>query len=57
MKLSKDELQYVLNAIDTHVRANGLTVAALGAILAKKTQDAFNKLPAASDAIVEIDPT
>ena len=36
MKLSKDELQYLLNAIDTHVRANGLNAASLGAALAVK---------------------
>ena len=44
MKFSKDELQYLLNAIDTHVRANGLNAAPLGAVLAKKIQNAANQL-------------
>ncbi len=46
MKLSKDELQYLLNAIDTHIRANGVASAAMGAILAQKMQIKFNELPA-----------
>lgn len=46
MELSKQELQFLLNAIDTHVRTNGLPVAAPGAILAQKIQNAANKLPA-----------
>jgi len=44
MKLSKDELQYVLNAIDTHIRANGLNVAAIGVLLVQKIQNAANQL-------------
>lgn len=43
MELSKNELNYLLNAIDTHVRANGLNVAALGAVVAQKIQEASNK--------------
>jgi len=39
MQLLKQELQYFLNAIDTHV------VAALGIVLAQKVQIAFNELP------------
>jgi len=46
MELSKQELQYLLNSIDTHVKANGLTVAAPGVILAQKIQNAANELPA-----------
>lgn len=45
MELSKAELQYLLNAIDTHIRANGVASAAMGAILAQKMQVAFNELP------------
>ncbi len=37
--MNKEELQYILNAIDTYVRANGLSVAAQGALIAKKVQD------------------
>lgn len=44
MKLSKDELQYLLNAIDTHVRANGVNAASLGVVLAEKIQSAANAL-------------
>ena len=44
MQLSLDELQYLLNAIDTHVRANGLNSAPLGAALAEKIQNAANAL-------------
>ena len=44
MKLSSEELQYLLNAIDTHVRANGLNVAAAGALLAQKIQNAAKQL-------------
>ena len=44
MNLSKDELQYLLNAIDTDVRANGLNAAPLGAVLAEKIQNAANQL-------------
>lgn len=46
VELSKAELQYLLNAIDTHIRANGVTSAATGAILAQKMQVKFNELPA-----------
>ncbi len=46
MELSKAELQYLLNAIDTHIRANGVTSAGMGAILAQKMQIKFNELPA-----------
>ncbi len=45
MDLSKQELQYLLNAIDTHVKTNGLTVAAPAVILAQKIQTQFNELP------------
>ena len=38
MQLSPEELQYLLNAIDTHVRANGLNAAAAGALLAQNIQ-------------------
>ena len=44
MQLSPEELQYLLNAIDTHVRANGLNVAANGAVLAAKVQNAAKQL-------------
>ncbi len=44
MKFSKDELQYLLNAINTHIRANGLNVAAIGSILADKIQNAAKQL-------------
>jgi len=51
MELSKTELQYLLNAIDTHIRANGVTSAGMGAILAQKMQIKFNELP--TDVIEE----
>lgn len=45
MELSKNELNYLLNAIDTHVRSNGLNAAALGAILSQKIQEEANAPP------------
>lgn len=45
MELNIEELQYLLNAIDTHVRANGLVAAIPGAIIAQKIQTAANALP------------
>jgi len=44
MQLSPEELQYLLNAIDTHVRANGLNVAAAAALLAQKIQEETKKM-------------
>lgn len=44
MELAKQELQYLIGAIDTHIRANGVASAAQGALLAKKFQDEFNRL-------------
>ncbi len=51
MELSKAELQYLLNAIDTHIRANGVASAGMGAILAQKMQAKFNEL--STDVIKE----
>lgn len=45
MDLSKDELQYLLNAVDTHIRANGLNAATVGSILAVKINTAAEALP------------
>ena len=36
MQLSNEELQYIANTIDTHIRANGLNVAATGIIIVAK---------------------
>jgi len=36
MELSKEELQYLVNAIDTYIRNNGLAAAVVGAVLAEK---------------------
>lgn len=36
MEFTKEELQYMLNAIDTYIRTNGLTVAPIGVLLAEK---------------------
>ena len=36
MELTNEELQYLVNAIDTYIRNNGLAVATTGALLAKK---------------------
>lgn len=40
MNLTAEELQYILNAIDTHVREKGLSVAAFGVAIAGKIQAA-----------------
>jgi len=42
VELTKDECQYILNAIDTHVRANGLNVAGPGLVIAQRLQAEFN---------------
>lgn len=44
MELNIEELQYLLNAIDTHVRANGLAAATPGVIIAQKIQTEANAL-------------
>lgn len=44
-QMKKNDLQFIINAIDTHVRANGLNVAALGAVLAQKVQNMINAMP------------
>jgi len=51
--LKKTDLQYIINAIDTHVRANGLNVAASGVILAQKIQNTINAMP--DDPVTPID--
>lgn len=38
--LTKDKGQYLLNAINTHVKAHGLVVAGMGAVLAVEIQAA-----------------
>ena len=52
MELTKDECQYIPNAIDTHIRANGLNVAAPGLVVAQKLQAEFN----GQDNVIPIDP-
>ena len=42
MELSRDEMQYILNAVDTHVRTNGLNAAGLGMSVASKIQAMAN---------------
>jgi len=36
MNLTKEEAQYVLNAIDTHIKQYGIKVAAMGSIIVSK---------------------
>ncbi len=38
MQLSPEELQYIVNAIDTHIRTNGLNVAIIGIGIVTKIQ-------------------
>lgn len=38
MEFSKEDLQYIVNAIDTHIRANGLAVASKGVMLVTNIQ-------------------
>lgn len=40
MNLTTEELQYILNAIDTHVRQHGLNAAAIGIAISEKIQEA-----------------
>ena len=61
MDLNKEEMQYILNAIDTHVRANGIKGAGVGVVIVNKLQEASQALatevPAESskDSETEID--
>jgi len=54
LELSKPELQYILNAIDTHVRSNGLNVAAVGLTVVAKIQTASS---AAADEVAGQTPS
>ena len=38
MELNIEELQYLLNAIDTHVRANGIQGAGVAVVIVNKLQ-------------------
>jgi len=49
-QLNKNDLQNVVNAIDTHVRANGLSVSEVFTALAKKIHDIANAMPDAEPA-------
>ena len=40
--LTQDEVQYLINAMDTHTKARGLSVAISGAVLLAKFQAAAN---------------
>ena len=42
MQLTKDECQYILNAIDTHVRSKGINAAGPGVVIAQKMQTEFS---------------
>ena len=42
MTMTKDEAQYLLDAIDTHVKTHGLRVATGGVVLLAKLQGAFS---------------
>ncbi len=46
MELTKEEMNFILQAMDTHVRANGLSAATNAAILSQKIQIAAQALPA-----------
>ena len=46
MELSIEELNYMLNAIDTHVRANGIKGAAVAVSLANKIEVAAKAMGA-----------
>lgn len=42
MQLNIEELNYMLNAIDTHIRANGIKGAGVAVTVASKLQEAGN---------------
>ena len=46
MDLTREQLQYLLNDVNTHIKVNGVVVAGMGAVLAKTLQNEFSKLPA-----------
>lgn len=51
MQLNQDELQYIVNAIDTYVRNNGLSVAVVGVSILAKIQSEMeaNRIKKSSD--------
>ena len=54
MTLTKDEAQYLLNSIDTHVKTHGLAVATAGVVILAKLQAAANE---AADEPEEPEPS
>lgn len=40
--MTRDEIQYLLNCIDTHVKTHGLQVATMGVVIVSKMQAVAN---------------
>lgn len=54
--LTKDEVQFLLNSLDTHIKTNGLVVATAGAVmLAKFTAASNDQMGANSQGANETD--
>ncbi len=59
MQLNKADIQYLVNAMDTHVRTNGLSVAGQSVIIATKLQAQLKTAPDApppTGTVVETTP-
>lgn len=41
--MTRDEIQYLLNCIDTHVKTHGLSVATMGVVIVSKMQAIANR--------------
>ena len=41
--ITRDEIQYLINCIDTHVKTHGLGVATMGVVILSKLQAAVNR--------------
>lgn len=41
--MTRDEIQYLLNCIDTHVKTHGLQVATMGVVIVSKMQAVANR--------------
>lgn len=56
MLLEAEELQYIANAIDTHIRSNGLAVAAQGVAIIAKIQESLRSSQAKASPASEPKP-
>ena len=56
MLLEAEELQYIANAIDTHIRSNGLAVAAQGVAIIAKIQESLRSSQATSSPAKDSEP-